>query len=161
MCRSIVTFSTANSGPLDHRTTASGISMRCIFGRVTVSERGSPGRTGKSPESRHPVHERFQTVPSPWNGPALYVKEHCTGKWRKGRRTNGIGSLAGRAILAGCRNTILLACETPIVRLSGSTGEHSRRMLKKAVQQSRARGRVESNFRKAPNREVQGQAMTL
>ena len=79
VCCSIFTVSTANSCPLDHRTTASDTSMRCSFGRVTVSERGSPGRMGKSPEGRYPVHERFRTVPCPWNGPALYVTDIAQG----------------------------------------------------------------------------------
>ena len=35
---SIFTVSTANSCPLDHRTRASGISMRCSFGRVTICD---------------------------------------------------------------------------------------------------------------------------
>ena len=38
---------------------------------VTVNERISPGRIGRSPERRQPAHERFHTVPWPWNGPAL------------------------------------------------------------------------------------------
>ena len=52
--------------------------MRCSFGSVTVSESSSPGRMGRSPESLQPVHERFHTVPCPWNGPALYVMDHLT-----------------------------------------------------------------------------------
>jgi hypothetical protein len=58
---SIAICSTANSSPLDHRTTASGISFRCSFGSVTVSERASPGRIGKSPEGHHHQSE----TPSP------------------------------------------------------------------------------------------------
>ncbi len=53
-----MTFSTANSYPLDQRTTASGISIRCSFGSVTVSERVPPGRMGRSPESRQPVQRK-------------------------------------------------------------------------------------------------------
>ncbi len=44
-----------------------------FIGSVTVNERVSPGRMGRSPESRQPEHERFQIVPWPLNGPALYV----------------------------------------------------------------------------------------
>jgi hypothetical protein len=72
-------FSTANSCPLDQRTTASGTLMHCSFESVTVNERVSPGRMGRSRESLHPFNERFHTVPCPWNGPALYVTEHCRG----------------------------------------------------------------------------------
>jgi hypothetical protein len=94
-------FSTANSCPLDHRTTAASTSIRCSFGSVTVSERVSPGRIGISPESRQPVHERFQTVPWPRKGLALYVTEHCTGKRRWGRIDKGTrgasqGPIGGR-----------------------------------------------------------------
>jgi hypothetical protein len=53
----IARFSTAKSWPLDHRTTDSGISIRCSFGRVTLRERGFPGRMGRSPESRQ-AHTR-------------------------------------------------------------------------------------------------------
>jgi hypothetical protein len=56
--------------------------IRCSFENVIVSERGSPGRMGKSPERRQPVQEKFNAVPWPWNGPALYVTEHCIGKRR-------------------------------------------------------------------------------
>jgi len=31
-------------------------------------------------------------MPWPWNGPALYVTEHCTGKRRKERIVKGIGT---------------------------------------------------------------------
>ena len=34
MCDSINIFSTTNSRPLDHRTNASGVSIRCFFGSV-------------------------------------------------------------------------------------------------------------------------------
>ena len=56
---------------------------------------GFPGRIGRSPESRQPVQERFQIVPWPWNGPALYVAAQCTGKRRKGRIEKGIGASQG------------------------------------------------------------------
>ena len=55
-------FPTANPCPLKHRTSASGISMRCSFGSVTVSERVSPSRIGKSPESRQLVQEGSQCL---------------------------------------------------------------------------------------------------
>jgi len=56
---------------------------------------GFPGRMGKSPDNRRPEHERFHTVPWPWNGPALYVTEHWTGKRWYGRKTKGIGASQG------------------------------------------------------------------
>jgi len=58
-------FSTANSYPLDQRTTALGTLMHGSFGSVTVNERVSPGRMGRSPESLHRFNERFHTVPCP------------------------------------------------------------------------------------------------
>src|SRR4029077_20795755 len=54
---------------LDHRTTASGTSIRCSFGSVTVSESVSPARMGRSPESLQPVQERFHTVSWPSKRP--------------------------------------------------------------------------------------------
>ena len=42
---------TANSCLLDHHTTASGISIRCSFGNVTVSESVFPSRMGRAPVS--------------------------------------------------------------------------------------------------------------
>lgn len=53
---------------LDHRTTASEIKIYYSFGSLTVIERISPGRIGRSPESHHTVHERFPTVLCPWKG---------------------------------------------------------------------------------------------
>jgi len=87
-----------NSCPLDHRTTAPGTSTRCAFGSVTVSERVSPGRMGRSPERGQPVQERFHTVPWFWNKPALYVTEQCTGKRRKGRIEKGMGAHSRRGL---------------------------------------------------------------
>jgi hypothetical protein len=58
-------FSTANSCPLDHRTTTLGTSVRCSFGSVTMSESVPSGRMGRLLESRQPVQERFHTVPWP------------------------------------------------------------------------------------------------
>ena len=52
--------------PLDRRTTASGTSIRCSFGSMTVNERVSSDRIGRSPESLQPVQERFQMAPCPW-----------------------------------------------------------------------------------------------
>ncbi len=46
----------------DHRTTASGTTIRCSFGSVTVNESVSHGRMGGSPESRQLVQERFQAA---------------------------------------------------------------------------------------------------
>ena len=54
---------------LDHRITASDTSTRCSFD--SVSERVSPGRISRSPESRHPVQEKFQIVPWPWKAPVF------------------------------------------------------------------------------------------
>ena len=84
-----------NFCPLDHRTSASGTSMRCSLGSVTVNERVSPGCIGTSPERRQPDTDRFHTVPCLWNGPVLYVMKHCTGKRRKGRIEKGIGASQG------------------------------------------------------------------
>ena len=47
------------------------------------------------PQPRQPVHEKFKTVPCPWNGPALYVTPNGTGKRRKGRIVKGMGALQG------------------------------------------------------------------
>src|SRR5512140_828650 len=69
--------------------------MRCSFGSVTVNKRVFPGRIGRSPERLPPAHERFQIVPWPWKGPALWVTSHCTGKRRKGRMEKGIGASQG------------------------------------------------------------------
>ncbi len=60
-----------------------------FIGQRDGQRRVSPGRMGRSPESRHPVQERFQIVPCPWKGPALYVAAHCTGKRRY---VKGIGA---------------------------------------------------------------------
>jgi len=76
--------------------------MRCSFGRVTVSERVSPGLIGKSLESLQPVHERFQAVSWHWNSPELYVTTHCTGKRRKGQIVKGMGALQGGLFSEGC-----------------------------------------------------------
>ena len=81
--------------PFDHRTTTSGTSIRCLFGSVTVSERVSPGRMGRSPESGHPVQERFHTVPWLWNKPVLYEAERCARKRRKGRIEKGMEASQG------------------------------------------------------------------
>ena len=59
-----------------------------------------------------------RTVPWPWNGPALYVTEHCTGKRRKGRKTKGIrASPTGRRIIGGMRTT----AQGPEVREEGES----------------------------------------
>lgn len=49
---------------------------------VTVNERVPPGRMVRSPERRQSVQERFQLMPWPWKGAALYVAVHWTGKRR-------------------------------------------------------------------------------
>jgi hypothetical protein len=60
------------------------------------SERESfPRSHGQIIGETPPIHERFQTVPWPWNGPEWYVTEHGTGKRRKGRSTKGIGASQG------------------------------------------------------------------
>ena len=84
VCGFIARFSTTNFCSRDHRTTASGTSRRCSFGSVTVSDSVFPGHIGRAHKRRQPVHERFHTVPYLWNGPALCVTEHCTGKRQKG-----------------------------------------------------------------------------
>ena len=75
--------------------------IRGSVGSVTVNESVSPGRMGRSPESRHLVHERFHTVPWPWNGPALYVTEQCRGKRRQGQIEKGCRGLAGNPFYEG------------------------------------------------------------
>ena len=59
--------------PSDHRTTASGISIRCSFGSVTVNERYFPldvwQMTGESPAGTGEI----PGVPCPWKGPAWYA----------------------------------------------------------------------------------------
>ena len=98
VCASITRFSTAHSCSLDHRTTTSGTSIRCAFGRVTVNERVSPGRMGRSPERGLPVQGRFHAVTWPWNGRALYETEQCPGKRRKRRIEKGIGAHSKRGL---------------------------------------------------------------
>jgi len=84
--------------------------MRCSVGSAMVGEKVFPGRMGRSPESRQPVHERFHTVLSPWNGPARYMTAHGTGKRRKGRSVKGIGGLAGWRIVGGCQQEAQEPC---------------------------------------------------
>ena len=54
-----------------------------------------------------PVHGRFHTVPSSWNGPTLYVREHCT---KKRRHMKGMGASQGaycrREAKDGARATV-------------------------------------------------------
>lgn len=45
---------------------------------------------GRAPGSRQPDTERFHTVARPWNGQALYLTEHCSGKRGKGRIEKGM-----------------------------------------------------------------------
>jgi hypothetical protein len=66
-------------------------------GSVTMSASVSPGCIGRSPESRQPLGERFQTVPWPWNGPAWYVTEQCAGNQRKGRSEKGTDQTAKKS----------------------------------------------------------------
>lgn len=68
------------SCPRIQHTIAAATKMLSWFGKLTVKEHVCPTHSGTSPESFHPFSERFQTVPSPWNGPALCVREHCTGE---------------------------------------------------------------------------------
>jgi len=58
-------FSTANSCPLDHHTTASGTLMCCSFGSVTVSERAYPGYSCRSPRSIRGPRSECRTPPPP------------------------------------------------------------------------------------------------
>jgi hypothetical protein len=53
---------------------------------------------GRSPERRQPIQWRFHMVPWPWNGPALYETEQCTGKRRKGRIEKGMGAHSRRGL---------------------------------------------------------------
>ena len=69
--------------------------MLCSFGSMTVNESGSAGRMGRSPENRQPVQDGFQIVPCPWNGPALYVMEQCTGKRWSRRSGESLGASQG------------------------------------------------------------------
>ena len=65
--------------------------------------------------------------------------------------------MTGWTVLAGCGKTTL-ACENFEGRTYGTTAEHSRRMLKKAVQQGRRRvetGGVPSGAHGATNKEHQ------
>jgi hypothetical protein len=57
-------------------------SLPSYYTGVTVNERVPPGHMGRSPERRQSVQERFQIVPWPWKGAALYVTVHWTGKRR-------------------------------------------------------------------------------
>ena len=69
--------------------------MLGLFGKLTVKEHVCPTRSGTSPESFHPFSERFQTVPWPWNRPAWYVTEHCSGERREERSVKGPGASLG------------------------------------------------------------------
>jgi hypothetical protein len=60
-----------------------------------VSKSVSPCHIARSPESRQPAHDRFHTMPCHWNGPAIYVTAHCTGKRWKGRIEKGMGASQG------------------------------------------------------------------
>jgi len=61
-----------------------------LIASVTGSERVSSGRGGRSPESCQLAKLRFHMVRFFWNGPALYVTAHRTGKRRKGRNVMGM-----------------------------------------------------------------------
>src|SRR5712692_1237042 len=80
VCFSIAKVSRPYSWPWTQRTIAAATTMLSSFGKSTVKEHVCPTRRGTSPESFHPISERFQTVPCPWNRPAWYVTEQCTGK---------------------------------------------------------------------------------
>ena len=70
------------------------------YSDVTVNERVPPGHTGRSPERRQSVQERFQIVPWPWKGAALYV---TAGQARATVGTNGegIGASQGGVLWEG------------------------------------------------------------
>ena len=70
---------------------------RCSFGRVMVSERVSPGRMGKSPESRYPEQDRFHTIPCPWTRPAWCVDGAAHREAPLGTNREGHRGLAGEA----------------------------------------------------------------
>ena len=97
---SIKIFSTTNSRPLDRRTNASGVSIRCFFGRVTVNEMVSPGLLGKSPEGRQPVHERF-TPRRGLNRTRVVHDEAMHRKLTGGPQHEGHGSLPVWRIVEG------------------------------------------------------------
>jgi hypothetical protein len=73
--------------------------MRCLFGRVMVSEKPSPCRMVRSPERRQPVQERFQIVPWPWNGPVLCETEQVHREATVGTKREEQGDLSRRSIL--------------------------------------------------------------
>ena len=71
---SIITFSTANSCPRDHRTTASGVLIRCSLGSLTMSESVSPGRIGKSQEGHRNLYYFTPTIMVPLRAPQAEAK---------------------------------------------------------------------------------------
>ena len=62
-----------------------------LIGQRDGQGEGFPWTHGQISKESSPVRETFRTAPCPWNGPALYVTEHGTGKRRKGRIELGIG----------------------------------------------------------------------
>ena len=76
-------------------TIAAATEMLSSIGKLTVKALRLPNLRGTSPESFHPLSEKFQTVPCPETIPAWYVTEQCTGKrwWR--RSVKGMERLAG------------------------------------------------------------------
>src|SRR6476660_5840439 len=61
VCFSIAKVSRPYSWPRTQRTIAAATKMLSSFGKLTVKEHVCPTCNGKSPESFHPLSERFQT----------------------------------------------------------------------------------------------------
>jgi len=80
--------------------------MRCSFGSVTVSERVSPGRIGKSPESRQLVQEGSQCL-GPQTDQRGRSHRGTNGEATVGRIEKGMGASQGGGLnrKAGLGNT--------------------------------------------------------
>ena len=108
-------FSTANPCPLNHRTSASGISMRCSFGSVTVSERVYPGRIGKSPKNRQLVQEGSQCL-GPQTDQRGRSHRGTNGEATVGRIEKGIGASQGGSV----------HCRRGRIKPQGGLGEYAK-----------------------------------
>jgi len=73
--------------------------MRCSFGRVSASERGSSGRIGKSAKSRHPVHSRFPLVALPSEWASVVCRGALHNEALEGWNREGHEGLVGSRIL--------------------------------------------------------------
>jgi hypothetical protein len=105
---------TANSCPLDHRTTASEISIRCSFGNVTVSESVFPRRMGRAPVSA----SRYKKDSTRCRGRGrarVVVTKLYTEKRRYAGMEKGVGRRGKRLRVTSCaghRHTYGQPCET-------------------------------------------------